>query len=695
MKVLFLFHMHQPPYKLGDNPPHYPMPWVFTHLIREYYDVARSLMEVETPAVTINFSGSLIEQIEDYASGNFTDEFIERFKMDPRELSKEDKIFILRNFFSVNYEHRIKPFKKYLELYVKRGTPSNLEEKVERFEEQEWRDIQVFFFLSQISLYYQREDETIKELIPKGRGFTEEDKSKLLEKCFEIASRVLPLYKELKEKGLEISFTPMYHPILPLIIDSSEAKNSNPGCVLPDQHFSSEEDALEQIKRGRQKVSSVFGEIAGSWPAEGSVSDRAIRIYSQADVKWIATDEEILNRTIGKFRESEFYGGDHLYRPYKLGGVNVFFRDHILSDLIGFVYNHWDIEKAVDDFITRLGKIEERNPNAIVSIILDGENPWEYYPDGGTEFLPRLLGEISKRIELTTFSKAEAERELEHIHPGSWINADFSTWICDQEKNTGWTYLSRVKSLIYQKVKENPRAYRAWLMAEASDWFWWLGEGHPSFYAPEFDRIFREHLKNAFRYIGVEPPEFLDIPIKSRAEMGEIIAPMTYCTPILDGRVTNYYEWRLSGIIKPGFTTMTAAESPIEEIRYIFDDKNLYLLLSIAKMRAQEFLLKGFDILVEVREDDHGAKFIISENPRVERPEHAEIKISCGKIPDSIGFCARSKLEIAIPRNLIGNTETPALRIQVLRDGNPLFSYPQEGFFILKRTEYDPDAVYW
>ena len=693
MKVLFLFHMHQPPYKLGDNPPHYPMPWVFTHLIREYYDVARSLLELKTPVITVNFSGSLIEQIEDYVSGNFTDDFIEKFKLDPRKLSREDKIFILRNFFSVNYEKRIKPFKRYLELYVRRGYPTNLGEKIERFEEQDWRDIQILFFLSQVSLHYQREDETIKKLISKGWGFTEEDKSRLLGKCFEIVSRVLPFYKELIGKGLEISFTPMYHPILPLLIDSSEAKNSNPGCVLPDQHFSSEEDAIEQIKRGKQKVSSVFGKITGSWPAEGSVSDRAIKIYFRAGVKWIATDEEILNRTTGKFRESEFYGGDHLYRAYRIADVNIFFRDHILSDLIGFVYNRWSIDRAINDFIMRLGKIERRNPHAIVTIILDGENPWEYYPDGGIEFLPRLLEEISKRFELTTFSRVKAEEELEHIHPGSWIRADFSTWMCDQEKNSGWIYLSRVKNLAYKEIKKVPRAYKEWLMAEASDWFWWLGEDHPSFYAPEFDRIFRQHLRDALRYAGIEPPEFLDIPIKS--QVGEIIPPMTYGTPILDGSVTNYFEWRFSGIIKPVFTTMTAADSPIEEIRYLFDVKNLYLLISIAKMRAQEFLSKGYEILVEVRENEHGTKFILSQNPRGKRPEQVEIKVSCGKIPDSIGFCARSKFEIAIPRNLIGNTETPALRIQILRDGNPLFSYPQEGFFILKRTEYDPDAVYW
>ena len=693
MKVLFLFHMHQPPYKLGSNPPVYSMPWVFTHLIREYYDVARSLSEIKTPAVTINFSGSLIEQIEDYVSGNFIDEFLEKFKKKSCELSVEDRIFILKNFFSVNFDLRIKPFRRYHDLYVKRGTLIDLDKKINRFIEMEWRDIQVYFILSQISFYYQREDKIVRKLISKERGFTEKDKTMLLDRCFEIGNKVLPLYIDLKERGLEISFTPMYHPILPLIIDSSEAKISNPGCVLPRYHFSSYEDVFEHIKRGREKVSSVFGEVQGAWPAEGSVSERVIKIFSKAGIKWIATDEEILNRTIQKSRESEFYGGEHLYQPYRIAGVNIFFRDRILSDLIGFVYNHWKIDDAINDFILRLGKIEKRNSNAIVSVILDGENPWEYYPDGGTEFLPRLLEEISRRFELTTFSKVEPNTELKHIHPGSWINADFSTWICDQEKNLGWIYLSRIKNLAYKQIKEHYEAYKEWLMAEASDWFWWLGEDHPSYYAPEFNKIFREHLKNALRLVGIKPPEFLDIPIKS--QNGEIIPPKCYGTPVIDGKITDYFEWRLSGIIKIRTTTMAATENLIEEIRYLYDKRNLYLFLSISNMRADEFLSRGYEIMVNVKENEHGIRFVISENPRVDSPKHAEIKYSCGDNPDYIAFCARTKLEIAIPRYLIGVSETPALRIAILQNGKQIYSFPQEGFWFLKPTEYDPDAIYW
>ncbi len=656
------------------------MPWVFTHLIREYYDIARTLNNSNSPIVTINFSGSLIEQIKDYETGKATDEFLNHYLKKPEEMDESDKIFLLKNFFSVNFDLRIKPFRKYLELYVKRGTPDNLHSKIGRFTDQEFRDLQVYFLLSQVSITEMRQDRLIKDLLKKEHGYTEEDKILLVKKCFAIARNVISGYRELTAKGTEISFTPMYHPILPLIINNGAARESNPACMLPDLQFSSPVDAEIQVKLGKEMIESVFGEIKGTWPAEGAVSSTAIEIFKKFHLQWTATDEYILNRSIGKIRESEEFGGDHLYRVYDHKGVNIFFRDHILSDLIGFVYSRWDISKAVDDFVQRLEAIKNKKPDAVVSVILDGENPWEYYPDGGTEFLPRLLEKISQNFELATFGKLDAQDVLEKLHPGSWINADFSTWICDQEKNLGWTYLERVRRAVYDQIKENSTAYREWLMAEASDWFWWLGEGHSSMYDREFDRIFREHLKNVFKTLGKQPPEFLDIPIKTKPEIADILPPIVYNTPEIDGKISSYYEWRLAGRIKPHHSTMESSQKLLGEILYMFDNSNLFLLFDFEKNRADSLISSGFSIKIEIREDDHGVNFTVS---------------TVSGSQNGIDWVAQSKLEIKIPRKLVGYTESLALRVEILKTGNVLFSYPDEGFYILKKTDYDPYAIYW
>ncbi len=679
MKVAILLHMHQPPYGLKKGKMvYYSMPWVMTHLIREYHDVARALSFIENPILTINFSGSLIEQIMDYIEGRATDRFIEIFKKKPEDMEPEERVFLLQNFFSVNFERRIKPFRKYFELYVKRGS-GDVNDKAGRFSSQDLRDLQVLFFLSQISVFYQKEDPEIIDLIKKGRGFDERDKEILLEKMVEIAKRVVSLYRELRSRGLAISFTPMYHPILPLIYSISIARESNPHCELPEAVFSAPSDVEEHIIAGRQTVEKVFGKVRGSWPAEGSVSVDTIKKFGSLGVEWIATDEEILHRTLGKIRRDEYFAGEHVYRGYQIHRVKVFFRDRILSDLIGFVYSRWSTERAVNDFLARLSRIEKEFPQAIVSVILDGENPWEYYPDGGTEFLPLLIESISRDFELAVFDELEADLELSRVHPGSWINGDFNTWICDHEKNIAWTYLSRVKNQVYNLLRDSYEAKVEWLKAEASDWFWWLGEGHPSVYAPEFDRIFRGHLKKIFEILQLEPPEFLDIPIKSSGSSAGIIPPWMYSSPVIDGRITNYFEWLGAGRIKPWRSTMSMTSDPLEEILYIFDENNLYLLLDFGNGRADD-LISEFSIEIEISTSRGKRVFRISSAENNE----GEIRWSAGK-----------KLEIAIDRKLLNGSETPALRVTLYRGQNPAFVYPEEGFYILKPTKYDPDAIYW
>ncbi len=679
MKVAILLHMHQPPYGLrAGQGVHYSMPWVLTHLMREYFDVAYTLSQLERPILTINFSGSLLEQIEDYTRGSAVDRFFEIFKKMPEELEPDEKIFLVENFFSVNFETRIKPFKRYKELYYRRGS-GKPEERLMRFTDQDLMDLQVLFFLSQVSTYYQEGDDVIKELKKKGKGYTQGDKEVLSDRIREIINRVIPLYKNLTGRGLSVSFTPYNHPILPLIQSTTVARESNPSCEMPEVVFSSPEDVEKQIRMGKEIVEKYFGPVRGSWPAEGGVSSQVVKKYKKQGVEWIATDEEILHRSLKKRRESSLFAGIHAYRGYIHHGVKIYFRDHVLSDLIGFVYSRWDPNDAVDDFIKRLSEIERISPDAIVSIILDGENPWEYYPDGGVEFLSLLVDEVGKRFEISVFDELDASEELDYLHPGSWIDGNFNTWICDHEKNIAWVYLSRVKSQVYHEIRSRPDAEKEWLKSEASDWFWWLGEDHPSIYAREFDRIFREHLKKVYEILDLIPPEFLDIPIKQGESEGEVIPPWRYSTPEIDGKITTYYEWLGAGEIRPYRVTMGLSSDPVKRIMYIFDDKNLYLLVDFGEERAEE-ILKSFMVEIEISGGE-GNKIL-----RIDEKEGS------GKL---YSWKARSKLEIAINRKVLDGTETPAIRMRLYKNGKVQFTYPDEGYYILRSTRFDPDAVYW
>lgn len=641
--------MHQPFYKnliSGET----TMPWVRLHAVKDYLDMVKVLQDFPSLHQTFNLVPSLIEQIEDIANPNSKkDRPYELTLKKPKDLTEAEKLFILRNFFMANWDMMIKPFPRYYDLLMKRGkhfSPEEAHVAVKRFTAQEFLDLQLLFNLAWVDPVFRKKDDLLKELVKKGKYFSEEDKKLVLEKQIEIVRDIVPTYKSMQENGnIEISVSPFFHPILPILCNSDIAKVSYPEIKLPKINFRHPEDAKAQIELAVKFYAERFGRPPlGMWPSEGSVSEQAADLIAEAGIKWIATDEEILFRSIEKEKTQEA-----LYRPYVLdrkhGELSLIFRDRALSDSIGFVYQSWTAENAAGDLISRLHAIREKLPKTktpyLVSIILDGENAWEFYPDDGRDFFTHLYKSIANdpSLKLVTISEYLNEfpphMRLERLYPGSWINANFCIWIGHEEKNKAWEYLSETRSLLkdYEKQQPEPEILRkAWkeiYIAEGSDWNWWYGEDNSSANDEEFDRLFREHLATVYTLIGKKPPEYLSIPIKTK-KAKIIREPYGFIKPVIDGRDTNYFEWINAGLIDTSKRggTMHQSETVIKQIYFGFDKDTLYFRFDLPKNHENNdredlilnllFLEKDIKIAVPVKRNDKNLEYTIFDKTKDE-----------------------------------------------------------------------------
>lgn len=466
--VAFLWHNHQPMYK---NPVTsvYELPWVRLHACKDYYDTAVILENYPKIKSNFNIVPSLMVQLDEYAKGTAHDKFLDLTLKPALELTLEDKVFMLQNFFMANWDTMILPYKRYKQLLEKRGkviTIDILKRKQQLFTASEWTDLQVWFNLSWMDPFWQRNNETVKMLMEKGQNFTEEDKKALIKIQLDICGKVLGKYRELQEKGqIEVSVTPFYHPILPLLCDTNNARIATPNINLPKRRFQHRKDAKAQIFKAVEYYKNAFGvPPKGMWPSEGSVSEDVIPLFEDAQINWIATDEEILFNSRPEFRPAR----QNLYQPFNIDimgkNLNIVFRDHSLSDAIGFVYSKWDAEHAVSDFIKRIHSINDYTKGTgranIISIILDGENCWEYYKNDGWDFLTLLYEKLSadpiiETVRISEFiERFPPTEKLKTIWPGSWINANYGFYqavFCKGVKQS--VILLRQKYLILSRIK--------------------------------------------------------------------------------------------------------------------------------------------------------------------------------------------------------------------------------------------------
>ena len=590
LNVAFLWHQHQPLYKSPRNG-RYALPWVRLHGLKDYYDMAAIAGDQPRLHLTFNIVPSLLDQIDDYVSGQADDPSLELAKRPAADLTDDEALALLDLYFSVPYRTLIAPFPRYAALYHKRGqrgASGDYREALDRFRPDDLRDLQVWFHLAWCGATLRARPE-VKELFKKGDGFTEAEKLALLDLQGRFLAEIVPIHRRLADEGVaELSTSPYYHPILPLLCDLTSAREAVPDLPLPDQPFSHPGDAAFQVIEGLSAMQRRFGRRpAGVWPSEGSLSERAIGILSECDLRWTASDEDVLRASV-----PGPHGPDLLYRPWRLDAASasapaVFFRDHTLSDLIGFTYATWPAAAAVDDFLARLRHVGQRAPGGVVSVILDGENAWEHYPDNGVEFLRALYAGLAHADDIRTVTYSEALEQgpppgrMGRLRAGSWIGASFTTWIGHPEKNRAWSLLSAARQEAERRLGSALRGaavFHSLAAAEGSDWFWWFGDDHSSEQDAIFDASFRDLLRGVYQALDAPVPSELDAPIK-RARTHQWSRPAAPLAPVLDGRVSDYFEWLAAGVCDAasGQGAMHQSAGLIRRIAYGTGDGALFL----------------------------------------------------------------------------------------------------------------------
>lgn len=517
---------------------------------------------------TFNLVPSLIAQLQDYVAGTAQDPFLQLAAKPARDLTLDERRSALQYLFQANPVHMIGRYPRYRELWERfRGSGDSPDRAEKFFQPQDFTDLQV---LSQIAWFdeFFLADSDVAALIRKGRGYSLDDQRFVISRERELLSKVLPAHAAAAKRGsIEISTSPFYHPILPLVADTNAGGVSSPGLPLPQNRFRHPEDAREQLRRGLDLHETIFGvRPQGVWPSEGSVSDEVLAIAADLGVKWMATDEGVLGRSLGYFFSRDGNGrlpldaAEKLYTvyEYKNAGMNLIFRDHTLSDLVGFVYSGMPPQDAANHLIRNIKEaaqpILNKGQDAMVPVILDGENAWEYYPQSGREFLRRFYHalETTPGLEAVTVSEAVARHpnqpRLSSLVPGSWINANFNVWIGAPEDNRAWDYLYHARQFYAEaapRASESQRklAFEEILISEGSDWNWWYGPEHHSANDRDFDELYRKHLSNVYQALGANPPEYLAQPIIGAASRPSFIPQTAYIHPRVAGDMVRYFEW--------------------------------------------------------------------------------------------------------------------------------------------------------
>lgn len=551
--IAILWHQHQPVYRSGlaDGPRgSYLLPWVRLHAVRDYYSMAAMLEEFPNVHATINLVPSLLWQLEDYLERGATDVWMERSLTPTEKLSDSEKSFITARFFDADWNNEIRIYSRYAELLEKRRGGSE-------FSDADITDLKMWFNLA----WFPPEARTGTVLLPdgsevsvarhieKGRGFDQADIEDAIEQQYRLMRNVVPMHRRLVESGqLEITFTPFYHPILPLVADTDLATIDAHGSTLPPR-FSHPEDAAAQIEKGATFHAERFGvRPRGMWPSEGSVGEHIVPIVADAGVEWMATDRGVLEKSGVFGYETE--DPEILLRPYLAGPeghrVSVFFRHTRLSDDIGFsMQGYADYDRAAEEYLKWIregfARRVRRPGDRVLSIILDGENAWSAYRNCGRAFLRGIYRRLNDDPELVSvkFSEfidgnpergirphpPESQEELSPLYTASWIDEmgsphgnDLNIWVGSPEENRAWELLGLVRAHLDEvgaTPESHPEAFESIYIAEGSDWFWWFGDDFvlPAGADLMFDRLFREHLKSVYAALGETPPDFLESPV--------------------------------------------------------------------------------------------------------------------------------------------------------------------------------------
>ena len=535
--VSFLWHLHQPAYRTADGVSH--APWAAVHAGGAYTTLARAIDTTSVTGQVINIVPTLLEQLLAYADGSVTDPVLESVLTPSTELTADQRETLVSWAFHVD-PRQLARYPRLGELGSRKPSSSSENRLTSRYGPGDLRDLQVLFVLAHAGEQAWT-DERLVPLSERGGSFSADDHEQMAQWMRAQPTELIDLWRRIgKLPGVEIATSPFAHPIMPLLIDTGIVEASwspHPRPEVPD--FRHPEDARWQLAEGLSFMREHGFDTVGCWPPEGSVSADSIAAYGAAGVRWLVTDEGILERSLDRpLRDGEKTSGD-LYKQWRLGddGPILFFRDRRLSDAIGFEYGRWEDEgKAAESLAQRLATIAREEPEeSSIVIALDGENPWLHFPEGGGRFLRELFERLNNSgpelvpATLGAICESAEPETLDRLHPGSWINSIFATWIGHPEKTRAWEVLADVRRAIEKKGNERPESL---LLAEGSDWFWWLGDDNPTELAPLYDQIFRHHLADACEQAGIVPPVDLDQPLKALTNSsmrGSTVSELRYC----------------------------------------------------------------------------------------------------------------------------------------------------------------------
>ena len=536
LNVVIYWHMHQPEYRDLRNG-EYHLPWTYLHTIKDYVDMVAHLEKNDQARAVVNFAPVLLEQIDDYSQQledylhhgkALRDPLLSNLADPVLSLDQENRIHIIKSCLRANKHRLVDRFEDFKILTEMAEEALHNPEILSYYAEQFFTDILIWYHLAWTAETVRNTDSRIKSLMKKSRHFSLHDRHLLVEVIYENISGVITRYKKLAETGrIELSMSPYAHPIIPLLINFKSTRQSMPDVELPlaNEYPDGFERSQWQMQKGLEVFKHYFGFTPqGCWPSEGSVCAETIKLLSKMGVKWLASGETVLRNSLHK---SDITNDDCIHEAYQYAdeGTACFFRDDGLSDLIGFKYSDWHADDAVANLVKHLETIADKcadKPEAIVSIILDGENAWEYYPQNGYHFINALYENISshKYLNLTTYSEYislhDQRRKLTEIVAGSWVYGTFSTWIGEKDKNRAWDMLVEAKKMYDREIKKTSLSEEKLRLAEmqlatceSSDWFWWFGEYNSAESVAAFDEQYRLHLSNLYQLLNVEPPEYL------------------------------------------------------------------------------------------------------------------------------------------------------------------------------------------
>ncbi len=690
-RLAILWHMHQPCYRNPQNG-NFELPWLRLHALKDYYGMVHLLEEFPNLRLTFNLVPSLLAGLEAYQAGA-TDSYQEIFNKPADALNREQSNFLVQHFFAIQHENHIKPFRRFDALYQKkmaRLAQTAAPDWRQYFSPADLRDLQVWFQLSYCDEFYKNNDPRVKALIAQGQSFSEADKATVRAVENEILGRIVPEYKKFQDRGqAELCTSPFYHPIMPLLLDPQQGRKANPSLPAYDLEFDWEDDLRAQLDTALAMMEKTFGRRPrGIWPSEGGISERVIQILAQTGIDWTASDEHVLSRSLPRELERnsrfEVTTPELLYRPYRLASapLRIFFRDQLLSDLIGFYYQKFPAADAAADLVRRIRDIARSTDQELtIPIILDGENAWEFYPHSGRDFLRefyRLLS-LDDEIETVTFSQALDSPclELSRLKAGSWINANFDIWIGDREDQRAWEFLKQAKdaftaardSLDQEQVKAVENLLH---ISQGSDWFWWYGREN---YTPDiavFDNLFRQNLIKIYYILQQPVPEALARPIAEAAHAERLVIgqPQDYLDALIDGRISDFFEWLDAGRIDINSYggAMNIANPIVKTMYFGFDAAHIYLRID-TKKDARTYFENGFSLRISLQSEKKLWQGTIAKK---------EQQVALDGFSDAARGAVGRIIEIKLPLSLlaVGQGGIFKLKLEWSFDGRPFQSIP-------------------